>query len=330
MTALRNPNSVLYTRPQHKMMRGMSAYYGSVCAVYVSYAFGMPYRVPCTEWPDYPGIRQVDTADLDELRLCDILLKPGVHIEMITGIGRDEAGHVREISVSEETEPTCRVTTFTPESFRHFFLENPEWKYIVLRLPEIPDVPYTPSPFVHLEGDPDLPEPQINEAFLPDFGDKFNCELGEEVSFTVLQDGWDEIAVALPAGGETALPVKGGRAAFTPDAPGFYRAVCRAAGRESAPVSWYVTGMELDIDKVFFAPGEPIRVKVRNPAGDKAFAYNISTEQMLSKKNGLFAAPTADGTLELPGMPAGTYRAFVVAKNEYGCYRSTRVGFTVR
>ena len=329
MTALQNPNSVLYTRPQHKMMRGMSSYYGTVCAVFVSYAFDLPYRVPCTEWPDIPGIRKVDTENLDDLRLCDLLLKPGKHIALITAIGRDEAGHVREITVSEETEPNARVLTFSPEAFRGFWVDCPLGKFDVLRLPEIPHVTYTPTPYVHLEGDPELPVPEANKDFLPDFGDKFNCELGEEVSFTVFTDGWDEIAVTAPDGVIT-LPIKGGRASFTPKTPGKYSAVCRAAGRESAPVSWYVTAMELEAEKTFYAPGEPIRVTVRDPGGNEAFAYNISTEQFLSKKNGLFSAPTADGTLELPGMPEGSYRAFVVAKNEYGCYRSTRIGFTVR
>ena len=52
MTAVSNPNSVLYTKPQHGKGRSMSSFYGNVCSCLVSYAMEMPYmastfRMPC-------------------------------------------------------------------------------------------------------------------------------------------------------------------------------------------------------------------------------------------------------------------------------------------
>lgn len=330
MTAMQNPNSVLYTKPQQNMGAGMAAYYGSVCAVFVSYALDMPYRVPTAEWPDEPYVERVDDSDLDNLRLCDILVCRNVHVALITDIARDENGHVQWITVSEEARPLCRVEAYTAPEFRRAWLDDPEEPYFVIRLKDFSHVTYTPSPYVPLEGDPELPLPEVNTAFLPDFGDKFNCEAGEKVSFTVFESGWDEIVATDPEGKTIRLPVENGTAAFTPMTPGRYTAVCRSGGRESKPVSWYVTDMILLQEKTVYAAGEPIRVTLSNPAGEPAFAYNISTEMYRSVKNGFFDRPTAHGELELPGRAPGSYRAFVVARNEYGAYRSTRINFTVR
>ena len=46
MTAVANPKSVLYTRPQHGKGRNMSSFYGNVCSCMVSYALEMPCMIP--------------------------------------------------------------------------------------------------------------------------------------------------------------------------------------------------------------------------------------------------------------------------------------------
>ncbi|MBQ7566454.1 MAG: hypothetical protein IJT18_04980 [Oscillospiraceae bacterium] len=328
MTALQNPNSVLYTEPQFKRGSCMNSYYGTVCSVFTGYALCVPYRVPCREWPELPYIERVDYRSPDDLQLCDLLITHTAgHIVMVTDIARDESGRVREITVSEETPPSCLSLPYTPEAFTGYWIDNPFCRCTVYRCTDFSRVTYKPNPYIPLPGDPELPVLHPDPTFLPDLGDRFNCEVGEKVSFTVLKGERKEISVTEPDGATVTLPVQSGRAAFRPLKTGFYRAVCDGAGE---PVSWYVTGMTLEQERNVFAPDETIRARVHNPNGDPVFAYNISTEEFDSVKNGVFAEKITDGVLEFPALKPGSYRIFVVAKNEYGCYRSTRISVTVR
>ena len=331
VTALHDPRSILYTAPQHFLGKGMAPFYGTVCSAFVSYVCDLPYRVQCQTWTKLPGITPIPSDDLDKLQLCDILLSDrGLdHVMIVTGIGRDAAGHVQRVEVSEETNPQCRCLDYTPDELRRCYLDNQRWHFSVYRYAGIHDVTYTPSPFVYVEGDPDLPEPRFNPSLQAHYGEKANYERSEQVILNVFEDGWDEIAVTLPDGTEKTLPIKDMAAAFTPTQAGYYSAVCRAGSRVSEPTHWAVTGMKLSGEKTVFAPNEPLRLTVDDPAGNAAFAFIINNYQYNGKKQGFLPAPTAHGAVELPGLPVGEYMAFVVAKNDYGCYRSTRFHFTV-
>ena len=145
--------------------------------------------LPCSRWPREPGVFKPDLASLNDLSLCDIVLKVGDHIAIVTGIQRDAEGNVRLITVSEETPPSCIATDYTPEEFRAFWLEK---GYEIYRYADLDRIPYTPDPYVYVEGDPDLPVPPVNKAFMADYGDKANYMLGESVLFSVFEPEWTE------------------------------------------------------------------------------------------------------------------------------------------
>jgi hypothetical protein len=143
-TALQNPHSVVYTR-QLKESAGNKAnsYYGSVCSMFVSYALELPYRIVCKDWLALDSIHPVDSEQLENLRLGDILLDPKRHVALITGIARDEAGTVQRIEVSECTLPLTICTAFTPVEFCNYWLKN---NYTVHRYDGIDNVTYTSLP----------------------------------------------------------------------------------------------------------------------------------------------------------------------------------------
>ena len=102
VTALRNPDSVLYKKVQHGLGKGMSSYYGVVCSAFVSYAAGFPYRTACAQMARDPDMQLLDTSSsLNGLELCDIILNPKTHVAMIIGITRDENGNVVKIRTGE-------------------------------------------------------------------------------------------------------------------------------------------------------------------------------------------------------------------------------------
>ncbi len=333
MTALANPNSVLYTRPQHGLCRAGYSFYGSVCSVFASYVCGLPDPVPCAGWLKVPGVSVVESEKLEDLQLCDILLiydpPRKSHIAVITDILRDVDGKVHQITVSESTTPRCRRTDFTPEQFRGYWLED---GYQVTRYAGIHNVTYTPSPYVPLDGDPYMEPPVYNGVFMADYGDKANYALGETVEFSVFEEGWDAVEISRPDGAADTLPITDGRVAYTPDIPGFHTAVCRKADRVSRSVDFCATQLAVAVEKEVFARGEPIAVSFRNATlEDKAVVVAIRTYDLFYGCTRTLTAQEADdgrACVEHTLAP-GRYVASVTIQGKYGNYDARSAEFTV-
>lgn len=322
VTALANPNSVLYTRPQHGMGRSMYAYYGTVCSSFVSYVCGLPLRLPCISWPTYPGVTEIDTAELENLRLCDVVLNPTQHIAIITGIRRDVSGCVREITVSESKTPMCVETAFTAEEFRGSWLER---GFRIFRCDWLDRVTYTPDPFSPVEGDPVCAAPEINRSLLPDFGDKANYRLGEAVELTVLEPGWTQVQIA--GAEEHTLAVADGHAAFTPQTPGFYTACCADGARRSRAVQFCVTNGRAQTEvsggavTMTFAPSSP---------EDTLVGWIVQNESHFLRGRGEFTPEQAHaGRAELCTLAPGRYYVFGLARNRFGLYKSEDASFEI-
>jgi len=326
VSALTNLESVVYARPQDG--GGMRNYYGIICTVFVGYALNTPLRKACYCWPYDAHVTRVDDSDLNGLQLCDIILDPTRHIAMVTDIERDPYGEVRYITVSEGTLPTCRVTRFSVNEFRGYWLEQ---GYSIFRHDGLDDVPYTPSPFVPLDGDPPMMRPEINSALMPDFGNRANYMAGEQVELNVLEAGWENVLVTGP---ETQLlEVSEGKARFQPEKSGFYTAYCVSGDLKSDTVEFCVTDMELEADRATCKPGDGVTVTFRTedePVGwiihetgnwDYRGGAAFTAEE---KAQGVFtvrkAGRNADPAVQL--MEPDHYQIFVLAKNKYGVYKS--------
>jgi len=332
LTAVANPRSVLYTMPQHGVGLRMFSHYGIVCSAFASYVCDLPLRQPCAFWPYDPHVSLVDSSDLDQLRLLDIVLNVKKHIAVITDIERDVNGRVAYITVSESNVPFVIATRFTPEEFRGYWLED---DYFIYRRDDLDRITYTPSPYVHLEGDPDLPVPELNRSQQPNYGNKANYMLGETVELDVLEEGWDEIAVL---GAESfVLPVKDGKASFVVKTPGFYTACCRSGVRMSEPVEFCVTGITVELEKTkvgkegiavsfsLAADDEPVGWIVQNLTWGYRGGSGFTEEE---KKNCRFATARI-GTAGAVEAKPGDYQVIVLAKNKYGIYKSEFMDFTV-
>lgn len=328
-TAAQNPNSVLYTKSQQDLGKGMAAYYGTVCSGFVSYACDLPSRWACARWPSLPGMMEIDVSEtLDNLQLCDILLCSSVHIALITAIARDEDGHVRRIEVSEEVEPSCLRNEYTDETFRPRWLNNGREPYKVYRWPGIEKATYTPNPYVHVDGDPDLELPPVNKTFMSDFGDKANFQKGEVQPLSVFEDGWEEVLVTLPDGTTASYPIEDGKVSVPCAMAGHHTAVCKCGDRVSQSVQWIVTDLKLHAESTVVTHKEPLRYTLSSTANDPVVAFILNNETN-NVKFQCFLECDANGLLETKKMPIGLYYGFVLAKNEYGLYRSTRCPIVV-
>ncbi len=326
LSAIANPHSVVYTRSQHGKGRAMFNFYGTVCSSFAAYVLHLPVRFPCSRWTTIPGVTAVDTTELENLQLCDVLLS-SYHIAVITGIERDVDGIVRRITVSEGTTPVCKVTEFTPEEFRGYWLDT---DYAAYRYAGVHDVPYTPDPFSPVEGDPVMEPPVINRTIQPDYGNKANYMLGDTVELQVLEGEWESVRITGPEA--VTLPIdEDCKAVFAPTAPGYYTACCFSGDRQSEAVEFRVTDMEISGDKTVCKKGDTIELTFRTDPADKALGWIVQNpEHFWCAGKFLDPEEIAAGKTVIPvERPAGEYYVFVMAEGAFGRYRSPGFFFRV-
>lgn len=326
LSALANPRSVMYTRSQHGQGRAMSGFYGTVCTSFAAYVYNQPVRFPSDTWSTIPGVTEVDTAALENLQLCDAVLKVG-HIAIITGIQRDVEGKVRIVTVSESVSPLCIAKDYTPEEFRGYWLAS---GYQIYRYAGIHDVPYTPDPFAPVEGDPVMERPDINTVLQPDYGNKGNYMLGDTVELDVMEEGWASVEITGPE--SVVLPVEEDlKATFKPLASGYYTACCVKDGEKSALVEFRVTNLALRGDKPVLCKGDTLELSFKAEHGDKALGWIIQSPSHGWRQAGFLSdEERAVGKTEITVdvVPGESY-VFVMAEGAFGRYRSPGFYFHV-
>lgn len=333
MTAVRNPRSVVYTRNLFGTGgKNTGNWYGSVCSAFVGYALQMPYRMSCREWPEIDGVTELKYDSYDEFRLCDIVLDITKHIAMITDLVRDENGHVVGIEVSECTTPAVRSLWYTPEAFTHAWMEH---GYVIYRYDKLDSITYTPSPFVPLFGDPELPLPPLSTALMPNMGNKANyIRLREEekAELDILEEGWDCVEVTEPDGIVKRYPIEDATVYPSMEKCGIHTACCVRGDEKSVPVSFCITGLQVETDKAEYAVGEEIRIKWSNPLPDEVFVFIVNREDNYVRNKGYFTEAEKDAcSAVLKGVQVpGKHWVTVVAKGEYGCYCSNRAYIEIK
>lgn len=329
MTALSNPNSVLYTRPQHGAGKGMYSYYGVVCSSFVSYVCAFPYRMSGTRMLAEEGFSFVDIGHLENLELCDILLKKGFHVAVITDIQRDVDGKVRVITVSESTAPVCISLDYTPEQFRRYWLDD---GYVTYRYEGVHKQTYEPTPYAPVEGDPPPALPPVNTAFMSNYGDKANIRMEETVEFSVFEDCWKTIEVTAPDGTVTTLPIVGAEAAYSPKVTGFHSAVCRNGEQISQAVHFCVTDSSVKTAVETVKSSGTLEIRFCNAEPDPVLLYVINNGDSSERQRDYFTqeeilAGKATITAKLD---PGDYYIYTVSRNAYGYYVSNHCPLRVQ
>ena len=325
MTAMTNPDSVLYTRNLHGKHRLCAAYYGTVCSQFASYVMDLPFHIDCQQWPFLDGMEIIDPMPLENLRLCDILNERTRHTAVITGINRDAEGNVVDITVTESTLPQIRVTTFLPQEFVNCWLKN---GYEVLRYHKLRQVTYTPSPWAPLEGDPELEHPVSNTTLMPDYGDKANYLLGETVTLSVFDAAYT--AVEIRCGEEMkVLPVEDGKVFLKAEQVGYYQAAAVCADARSAPVEFCIVDAKATTDKAEYSAEEPIcpTFTCASPE-DELRGWVVKTDAYAK----YWGYPISDDGI-VPAeavLPAGNYLVTGLYRNRYGIYSTPPCFFAVK
>ena len=316
MTALSNPNSVLYTRSLHGKARLSSAYYGTVCSQFASYVFDLPFHIDCQQWPFLDGIELIDPEPLEDLRLCDILNERTKHTAVITGITRDADGKVLDITVTDSTLPQIRSQTFLPIEFKNYWLKN---NYEVLRYHKLDQVTYTPNPWIRLEGDPEVERPVPNHVLMLDYGNRSNYLLGETVAISVFDSACSEILLSDENGSSAVISVPENRQVeLCPEKTGYYQVTALLENGKSEPVEFCIVDATVSTDKLLYTDLEPVHVSLSCASGDELLGWVVKTSEFAK----VWGYPKDEnGVIPDGGMlPPGKYLIIGLYKNTFGVY----------
>ena len=323
-SALRNPDSVVYTRPITGTAQNVHNYYGIVCSCFVSEVLDLPYRTPCVRIPQLPDITRIDPDPLENLRLLDLILHVKKHVAVITDIERDEDGIVRFITVSESTLPFCKVTRFTTEEFKGYWLDR---EFSIYRYAGVDRITYTPDPFLPIEEDGPMETPKINRVLMTDYGNKANYRLHEDVLVSVFEPGFDTLLLEGPDSETALIPVVEGKCTLLPKKAGFYSVKALRGEEESDPVLFCVTDLRFTMDKASYAPKETMKIRFENSADEPLLAWQFNRCANDRGCGGAFLTEAPLGnelTLTVPDVEESV-ELYIMAKNAYGVYTSDRI-----
>jgi len=325
ISALANPKSVLYTRNLTGMGQRMSSWYGAVCSSFVSYALDLPSPRVCRNWGKYGDMTEVPEFTAQDLKLCDILCSSG-HVGIVTDVARNETGEAVMITVSECCPPKVIATEFTADEVLRCWPE----KYRLYHYDHIDKVTYTPSPYVHQEGDPDLPVPPVNKTLLPDYGNRANYAQGEAVELNVMEEGWEKLVIAAEAGEtvfESAVS-EPGVIAWTPEKTGFYQAYCVRGKEKSDAVEFCMADFPVTVR----SEGDDIFLDYTAPDGDEVICCSVYRQEDFGNLATYFptAEEKATNCCPFPKLPADAYIVSLQVRNRFGIYTTTSVYIDTR
>lgn len=192
MTALKNPNSYIYTRvvtaaDGTTRLENSKTYYASVCSSFVCYCLGINGVIYTThQLGELPGMTRLEEQNCYALEVGDLLLKTDDHIALVTGIGRNKSGEIERVEVIDSFPPFVRKRLLTPARMNTLYFSNSAG-YKAYRYSGIKNTPYVATPWVHLNGE--TGEPVYNANICPRRGDKSVWPVGETVEIDILDAG---------------------------------------------------------------------------------------------------------------------------------------------
>lgn len=180
MTALKSPNSYIYTR-QVDNPNGKT-YMGCVCSSFVCYCYDLPCVYTTHQIGELENMILLDHQTPYALELGDCLLLEDTHIVLVTDIIRDIRGRMKQIGLTEAAPPHM-ITNYRTPAWVQNYMDTKHFK--IYRYADIINVTYTPTQWVAVENEKQV-TPVFNHNLCPRRGDRSNWPEGETVEIDVL------------------------------------------------------------------------------------------------------------------------------------------------
>lgn len=192
LSAVRDPNSVLYTR--RSTCSNSSTYYGTVCSGMINVAMGIGLNLTnyfLSKWDEF------ETIPMQAIQPGDMIWISG-HCALIYDTKTDEYGRINQVTVAEEWRPLPRHVVYN--SWQAFVTGRAG--YIARRYKNRDGVPYTAIPYVQNFDEPeqDITWPNVQT----DHGDAAVFMADEDVQINVI-DAADYTDIVVTRGSTTVF-----------------------------------------------------------------------------------------------------------------------------
>lgn len=284
MTAINNPRSKIYTvRIDQSPYHGVNckAYYGTVCSAFVCYSLGIS-GYASYSFPTSNKFRKLNSYHPDSIQVGDVLYKTD-HVALITGLAKNEEGHVRAMEISEATQSGCVRNSITSSYFA-FLMEN-EYKSIHRYLEIDKNTDYQSlAEFVPVMDEQTIPF-VYNDDVCVDKGDK-SCYLeGEEVVINILHSV-EKLEIYKDDLLYKEMDIRENLDISLKDLPyGDYKARVSWGGIDSDFTYWKVVNVTTKIEqssgRVYFSSKNAVPYKISgvNIHGSPAFGHTITDQE---------------------------------------------------
>ena len=306
MTAVHNPNSVLYTEniskaPYHGT--NCASYYGAVCSSSVMCALGISIPYYTSQIIELPSMERIEHQVIDSLRVCDVIWKSG-HVQMIFQVD-NRSDTLYQISTFESSGRSAHINHYSKEQFKKMWEDNGyvgyRYKYLVYS-----EVAREFRGFNTIT---------YNEDLCPSKGDRSVYRTTDTVAIDIFNPNFDKIVLKkMNSTLFSSEEYSGGIHKYHDLRPGVYSVYLQNNEEKTAEVSFEIIEAEVSysfsddgksIDVCFQSSAKPEYVALCDLAGNSSY-YPISS---YDRELGRIAVPRAN---------SAEYYCKVVFRGEYG------------
>lgn len=276
MTAVHNPNSVLYTEdisqlPYHGT--NCAPYYGAVCSSSVMWALGFDVPYSSSNIINLPDFTCLDYQIIDSLKICDVIWKPG-HVQMIYAM-EYSADTLCRIKTFETTYAGAHINDYTSAQFRGI------WNscgYVGYRYSKLI---YSNEPVVIQEWEPIT----YNNDLCPSKGDRAVYRTIDTVTINIYNANYERIVLAKGFSLISSDNYSDSVFQYHNLQPGIYTVFLQRDENKSAKVSFEIVEAEVscvlnddgeNIDIFFHSSATPMYVSLCDISGGLGISYIFS------------------------------------------------------
>lgn len=231
MTAVHNPNSVLYTEdisqaPYHGI--NCAPYYGSVCSSSVMYALGFSIPYYANQIKDLPCMHKIDPQVIDSLKVCDVIWKPG-HVQMVFNV-ENRADTLYQITTFESSGKNAHLYTYSKDEFERMWVNDNYvgYRYRFIVYSEEPTKFKSFPPIVY------------NEDLCPSKGDKSVYRSDDIITINIFNNAFDHIVLSKESTMIESASIKGDSYSYCGLRPGIYEVYLQNDQGRSDSVSFEI------------------------------------------------------------------------------------------
>lgn len=312
MTALHNPNSVLYTEniskePYHG--ENCATYYGSICSSSVMWALGVSIPYSTGLIVNLPFMRRIEQPNIDSLKVCDVLWKKG-HVQMVFDI-EYRADSLYLVSLFEQSDNSAHISTYNKKDFLKLMKSGPYEAY------RYKNIKYTDLP----EAFCSFPSVVYNDDLCPTKGDRSVYRTDEDIFIDIFSRDYDQIVLMKDGAIVSSDKCEQGKFCYQNLSPGTYFAYLQSGERMTDSISFEV--VEVSVSYTLNDTGRELVIHFLSSA--------TADYAVLCRQNGvslfypISESDLNNGFIVVPEWDDDEYFCKVVFKGEYGSVINTPI-----